>query len=331
MKDFYKKEKPLQGISGWGGGATGLRMAGGMAGPSYDDPGQQAYTTPGTYTWVGGKNTITVSMLAVSGGAGGSRYPLQQDSAGGGGGGLRYANNVDIEGGADYTIVVGSGGDTTTNSHTSTDRVGGSSYVEDSDGTKLVLVTGGRGFSDGTSDSGKGGGDWGTNVGDGGGNGGAGGYWSSWGRGGGGGAGGYSGDGGEGGSSTDNGASGSGGGGGGGGGGRSDYGGEGSGGGGGGVGILGEGSSGSGGTSRAVDAWGPAPRGQRGHSGSGGEAKGGNTDADNANSEGSYYGGGAGGQSSVNNNPAYDGGDGAVRLIWPGDARQFPSTRTADE
>ena len=25
------------------------------------------------------------------------------------------------------------------------------------------------------------------------------------------------------------------------------------------------------------------------------------------------------------------GGDGAVRLIWPGDARQFPSTRTADE
>lgn len=25
------------------------------------------------------------------------------------------------------------------------------------------------------------------------------------------------------------------------------------------------------------------------------------------------------------------GGKGAIRIIWPGDARQFPSTRTADE
>ena len=35
MRDFHIKEKPIQGISGWGGGATGLRMAG--AGSPYTD------------------------------------------------------------------------------------------------------------------------------------------------------------------------------------------------------------------------------------------------------------------------------------------------------
>ena len=97
MRDFYKKEKPLQGISGWGGGATGLRLAGGRAGPVYDDPGQQAYTTPGTYTWVGGKNTITVSMVAVGAGGGGTIAASHTNSHGSGGGGLRYTNNVDID------------------------------------------------------------------------------------------------------------------------------------------------------------------------------------------------------------------------------------------
>jgi hypothetical protein len=35
-----------------------------------------------------------------------------------------------------------------------------------------------------------------------------------------------------------------------------------------------------------------------------------------------YGGGGAGNETA---------GRGAVRIIWPGTARQFPSTRTADE
>ena len=138
----HKKEAPLTGLVGAGGGLTGLGQVGGRAGPTYSDPGQQAYTTPGTYTWVGGANTITVSMVAVSGGAGGSRYPNHQDSAGGGGGVLRYANDVAIVGGASYTIVVGGGGTTTTGSHTNSARVGGSSYVQDSSSTNIVLVTG---------------------------------------------------------------------------------------------------------------------------------------------------------------------------------------------
>ena len=37
MKDFYKKESPLQGITGLAGGATGLRMAGAAAKPKYID------------------------------------------------------------------------------------------------------------------------------------------------------------------------------------------------------------------------------------------------------------------------------------------------------
>ncbi len=42
---------------------------------------------------------------------------------------------------------------------------------------------------------------------------------------------------------------------------------------------------------------------------------------------GGTYGGGGGRNSSV----AQPGGPGAVRVIWPGDLRQFPSTRTANE
>ena len=47
MKDFYKKESPLQGISGLAGGATGLRMAGGISeGGPYTITGGNV-TTPG--------------------------------------------------------------------------------------------------------------------------------------------------------------------------------------------------------------------------------------------------------------------------------------------
>lgn len=143
-------------------------------------------------------------------------------------------------------------------------------------------------------------------TGDGGGNGGyggggGGGYWP-----GGGGAGGYSGNGGNGGDDYNASTSGSGGGGGGGGGWYS--------GGGGGVGIYGEGSSGTGGGS----GW-AGPNG--GGGGSGGQN--GNDYGDNSHGGGLY--GGGGGRSA---NGA--GGCGAVRIIWPGITRSFPSTNTGD-
>ena len=81
---------------------------------------------------------------------------------------------------------------------------------------------------------------------------------------------------------------------------------------GGGIGLKGKGKSatvpsggGSGGTSEIIDPFGDS---------------------------GGFYGGG-GGASSVNNDTviSFYGGPGGARIIWPGDARQYPQTRTADE
>ena len=69
---------------------------------------------------------------------------------------------------------------------------------------------------------------------------------------------------------------------------------------------------------------------------------GGSGGADGSNGNPSYplgapggnYGGGAGGMSTFNHYSGpftAQGAIGAVRIIYPGDARQFPSTRTADE
>lgn len=117
--------------------------------------------------------------------------------------------------------------------------------------------------------------------------------------GGGGGAGGYSGNGGAGGNSVGTSGGGAGGAGGGGGGCSSGQGGR-----GGGVGLLGAGTSGGSAPNT------PSGTGVPGKPGSGGV--------------GGDYGGGGGGLTT-----GY--GAAAVRIIWPGDVRQFPSTRTADE
>lgn len=132
--------------------------------------------------------------------------------------------------------------------------------------------------------------------GDGGGNGGAGGS-SAGTTAGAGGAGGYSGNGGGGG------ANGAGGGGGGGGASNSNgYPGD-----GGGVGLLGQGANGTGGASAA--------NGGAGTAGSAGSGK--------------LYGG-AGGLQGPSPAAPYAAGGGAVRIIWPGTTRQFPSTNTGD-
>ena len=144
-----------------------------------------------------------------------------------------------------------------------------------------------------------------TRTGDGGGNGGNGVY-------GGGGAGGYSGNGGNGGSAV-NGSGTSGTGGGGGGGGSISSGGVG-GGGGGGVGLLGLGASGSGRTATLG-----------GNEGSGGSVGGNGTSL--VGGDGGGYGAGAG-TTSTNNYGTAAGG--AVRIIWPGTTRTFPSTNTGN-
>jgi len=220
--------------------------------------GQQAFTTPGTYTWVAPQNVTSVSVVCV--GAGGTYSPDGAfDAAGGGGGALAYANNITVVPGNSYTVVVGN------------IRVGVIGYGEDSSFNSTSVKAGGG--QNGASGGGLGGSViYGT-----GGSGGRGGVGVG-NPGSGGGAGGYSGNGGAGGAHTSTGGNGSGGGGGGGAGSGGSRGG-----GGGGVGILGQGTSGAGGIYVVnVNAGGGG-----GSGGTDGSAGGGGTGA------GGLYGGGS--------------------------------------
>jgi hypothetical protein len=203
------------------------------------------------------------------------------------GGSLGYKNNYTVTPGSSYTVVVGKGGSYSCSLYEGTD-----SYF-----VSTAVVKGGGG---GTSCN---------HVGDGGGVGGT----SA--NGGGGGAGGYAGNGGNGGYNGII-TAGSGGGGGGGrfacsgitGGSCVSA-------GGGGVGLLGQGSNGAAGT-----AW-NGTTGGGGGGGSGG-SNGGNATSSICGSGGSY--GGAGGLGYRSPQPT--GQSGAVRIIWPGSTRTFPST-----
>ena len=257
-------------------------------------PGQQAYTTAGTYSWVAPVGVTKVSVVAVGAGA-------KSAAGGGGGGGLGYLNNTTVVAGNSYAVVVGTGAVCT----------GGFSRIT----LPCSTVTGiGGNFTTGGGFSGIGvrGGTGGNNNG---------------------GAGGYAGNGGAG-IGCGTGASGSGGGGGGSGGNsgqqpaaRYNS-------GGGGVGILGQGASGAGGTN-------PPGSGisNPGVGGSGGATGGAGSSNYNpcfcclstsSGGVGGAYGGGGGDACGANPTEA-NGGVGAVRIIWPGCARSFPSTRTADE
>ena len=265
--------------------------------------GSQSYTTAGTYSWVAPAGVTSVSIVAVGGGGGqelgGFCSCCQPGNAGGGGGGgLGYINNYSVTPGSSYSVVVGAAGVGTTvvNTHTSTN--GGDSYF-----VSTSSIKGGGGIK-GYYDVG---GTGGTYTGTGGGNGGKGGNGGFslciCGRpGGGGGAGGYSGNG----SAGSNGIAGNS---------SAGTGGSASGGGtltfqypiaggGGGVGLLGQGTSGTAGSYTG------------GIGGSGG--------ANGSNWNGGAYGGGGGGTQT--NSFLGTGGVGAVRIVWPGNTRTFPST-----
>lgn len=253
-------------------------------------PGQVAYTSAGTYSWIAPAGVTSVCVVCVGGGGGVQRSPRNA----GEGGGLGWKNNIPVTPGQSYTVVVGTGGiDNATNSVPGPN--GGTSYFISA---STVAGIGGSGGGNSLTNSGG-------FVGDGGGRGGA---KATGQRGAGGGAGGYSGNGGpgrQGGTSNValSGIAAPPGGGGGGGGAFA------SGAGGGGVGIFGEGPSGgaSGGTSTTNGGLGGSGGSNGGNSGTG--------------SSGGAYGGGSGTYTPTN------GGGGAVRIIW-GTGRAFPATNT---
>jgi hypothetical protein len=245
-----------------GAGSGPFSAASNSVTPTLPVVGQQAYTTPGVYTWVAPTGVTRVSVVAVGGGGGRS------------GGGLGYKNNIFVTPGTGYTVLVGSGG------NAGAVTSGGVSVFCSSS-----LVRGGGGAA------GAGQGTRGTFTGDGGGNGGIGCFS-------GGGAGGYSGNGGN---SKSAAAVGSGGGGGGCFSGCDGF-------GGGGVGILGIGATG------GVN-----------QGGSGGANPTVNTCV-----TGGAFGGGGSYLFGCGFFPNKSGAGGAVRIIWPGNTRQFPSTNTGN-
>lgn len=307
-------------------------------------PGQQAYTTPGTYIWTAPADIYSVSVVCIGGGGSGAYANTYAGGAwpSGGGGGLGWKNNIPVVPGETYTVVVGAGTPAITLPSGGVSRSYPSTPAGDSYFISTSTVKGGAGGNASADGPGQGG----TYVGDGGGNGGngavAGGGTegsSATGAAGGGGAGGYSGNGGN--ARSTIATSGA----------RGDpygtgYPGNGGGGGagagysvpaynngmqlgacGGGTGILGEGSSGAGGISSTNN-----NSCQGGGGGSGGTA-GSSASQFAIPGSGGLYGGGGGAflvdQYYYGDKITYAGGGGAVRIIW-GTGRAFPSTNTGD-
>jgi len=274
------------------------------------------FTTPGTFSWTVPPKVRTVSVVCIGGGA--TPAVSLNNNPGGGGGALVYANNILVTPGESYTVVIGKGGDSqgsATNPLTG-ENGGLSSFTTDS----VALIANG-GFANGNPGTFSGG--------DGGGQGGSSNASQGYG---GGGAGGYSGEGGSGGqggnSSVANpGDDGAGGAGGGGGGsfaqsfssvqpGRASS--------GGGTGVYGQSSDGTGGLgATSASGLGNATSAGGGSGGTNGDLNG-----------GLYGGGGRSGFTKLVTPILYlaggSGGGGAVRIIWPGNVRQFPSLNTQE-
>ena len=95
MLDFFKKEKPFQGLTGFGGGATGLSNSSGLSvgpGPtnvsggtaySYNGKFVHIFKSPGTFT-IGAPNNASFEIVCIGGGGGGGIYR----GGGGGSGGM---------------------------------------------------------------------------------------------------------------------------------------------------------------------------------------------------------------------------------------------------
>lgn len=280
-------------------GVTGQRQYQLVVGPAQ----AQEYTTAGTFYWTAPLGVTSVSVVAVGAGGGGITMSSGGTASGGGGGGLGWRNNISVNPGQTYQVVVGTGGyGYGLDGGQGPD--GGDSYF-----ISPTIVKGGGGISGNWNIVGAGGGF----VGDGGGYGGNPGTSG----GGGGGAGGYLGNGGAGGTMAPGSAAATGSGGGGGGAGSNP---PNQGNSGGGVGLYGIGADGQGGS---MDTF--STLGAGGGGGSGGEGNKPTVDGGSVLVGGGLYGGGGPGQVNFfqNGQTASFGARGAVRIIW-GPGRSFP-------
>ena len=115
--DWFKKEKPLLGLLGMGGGGAGEA-------PEFEVTGGTKHTTPTHYVHTfSGSGTlsvqnqsllpspITFDLVVVGSGGGGAqdKYPDQRGAGGGGGGMLLESNSLTL-GDGDYTVTIGAWG-----------------------------------------------------------------------------------------------------------------------------------------------------------------------------------------------------------------------------
>ena len=131
MREFFRKQKPLLGLEGSGGGlgffggseSPGMQATGGVI-SDYTDPGPgtiyraHVFTSSGTFTVTDlGELGTTVEYLVVAGGGSGGS---DTTSGGGGAGGVRtnlsgnpYSTPVSFPvsaGPTSYTVTIGGGG-----------------------------------------------------------------------------------------------------------------------------------------------------------------------------------------------------------------------------
>ena len=113
--DWFKKESPLQGLTGFwggissnligGGGAAGIEWSPAPAGTESNHPDGSKYvsfTAPTTVTVSGTLEDCDIMIVAKGGSGGPHNY-----GGGGGGGGLVYAQGIDISAGS-YPLTVSS-------------------------------------------------------------------------------------------------------------------------------------------------------------------------------------------------------------------------------
>jgi len=112
--------------------------------------GQQSFTTVGTTTWTAPAGVTSVSVVAVGGGGGGvgHSYYSNYGGTGGGGGALVYVNNITVIPGNSYRVDVGNGGSLVNYTSTGLGRAanpGGASIFYDSENTMILSAGGGSG------------------------------------------------------------------------------------------------------------------------------------------------------------------------------------------
>ena len=150
LNNWYKKEKPIQGMMGIGGGATGY-LTGGGGGPvvssgglvnDYNGYRHHIFDYPNSDNFVAGDDISngTIDLLLVAGGgAGGSYY-----GAGGGAGGLVIWTGCPVTAGNTYPIIVGDGG-ATADPGTNACGSGGDSYFNNTAYGNIRAMGGGGG------------------------------------------------------------------------------------------------------------------------------------------------------------------------------------------